>query len=297
MATFPHVTKTKASKAAAPIGGFVSPTPRIASIRAELFSTPYSICLERPRLLGEFHRSRQGHQSARTEHSLVQRALALNYIFSHRTPRIYDGELIIGNMTSKRIAANYYIEGGSINILEDFFRLGKRTIPLKLSGRETAELLFIGLRNAFKSVGAKALLKPGRISYFLDFFRAKRHFITEEAGVGHQVGNYRMVVHEGLCRPYEEADKGWRRAGLRTAPLLMPIRGPSSARWSSRSTALGRWRKIWLTRHRIWPPGRVFLNGERSNSWNRRRRAAGSPLNRPGPTWRVCRPPGLSTWH
>ena len=137
MATFPHVTQTKASKAAAPIGGFVSPTPRIASIRAELFSTPYSICLERSRLLGEFHRSRQGRQSARTEHPLVQRALALNYIFSHRKPRIYDGELIIGNMTSKRIAANYYIEGGSINILEDVFRLGKRTIPLKLSGRET----------------------------------------------------------------------------------------------------------------------------------------------------------------
>ena len=120
-------------------------------------------------------------------------------------PRIYEGELIIGNMTSKRIAANYYIEGGSINILEDIVRLGKRTIPLKLTGRETAELLRIGLRNAFKSVGAKALLKPARLSYFLDFFRAKRHFVTEEAGVGHQVGNYRMVVHEGLRRPYEEA--------------------------------------------------------------------------------------------
>ncbi len=220
MATFPHVTQTKASKAAAPVGGFISPTPRIASIKAELFSTPYSICLERPRLLGEFHRSGQGRQSAKSEHPLVQRALALNYIFSHRTPRIYDGELIIGNMTSKRIAANYYIEGGSINILEDIFRLGKRTIPLKLTGRETAELLLLGLGNAFRSVGAKALLKPARLSYFLDFFRAKRHFITEEAGVGHQVGNYRMVVHEGLCRPYEEARQRLEEGRLSDGSLL-----------------------------------------------------------------------------
>ena len=29
--------------------------------------------------------------------------------------------------------------------------------------------------------------------------------MTEEAGIGHQVGNYWMVVHEGLRRPYEEA--------------------------------------------------------------------------------------------
>jgi formate C-acetyltransferase len=153
----------------------------------------------------EFWSSREGRRSAKLEHPLVHRALTLQYIFSHRKPRIYDDEIIIGNMTSKRIAANYYIEGGSINILEDFARLGKRTIPLKLTIQETAGVLHLGLKNAFKSVGAKALLKPGRLSYFLDFFRAKRHFVTEEAGIGHQVGNYWMVVHEGLRGPYGEA--------------------------------------------------------------------------------------------
>ena len=194
------------SEAVAPVEDFIPPTARIANIRAELLATPYSICLERPRLMEDFWSSEEGRRSAKVEHPLVHRALTLQYIFSHRKPRIYENELIIGNMTSKRIAANYYIEGGSINILEDFFRLGKRTIPLKLSSLETVELLLIGLRNSFKSVGAKALLKPGRLSYFLDFFRAKRHFVTEEAGIGHQVGNYWMVVHEGLRSPYEDAN-------------------------------------------------------------------------------------------
>ena len=205
MSILPCFKPSTASGSLIPGEGFISPTSRIAAIRAELLSTPYSICLERPKLLEEFWSSKEGHRSAKAEHPLVHRALALQYIFSHRKPRIYEGELIIGNMTSKRIAANYYIEGGSINILEDIARLGKRTIPLKLTGMETAELLRIGLRNTFKNVGAKALLKPARFSYFLDFFRAKRHFVTEEAGVGHQVGNYRMVVHEGLRRPYGEA--------------------------------------------------------------------------------------------
>jgi len=205
MSTLPQVMPSTSSEALVPGEGFISPTSRIAAIRAELLSTPYSICLERPKLLEKFWSSEEGRRSAKAEHPLVHRAMALQYIFSHRQPRIYEGELIIGNMTSKRIAANYYIEGGSINILEDIARLGKRINPLKLTGRETAELLALGLRNTFKSVGARALLKPARLSYFLDFFRAKRHYVTEEAGVAHQVGNYWMVVHKGLHRPYAEA--------------------------------------------------------------------------------------------
>ncbi|MDD5712123.1 MAG: pyruvate formate lyase family protein, partial [Smithellaceae bacterium] len=185
--------------------GFIGSTPRIAAIRAELLATPYSICLERPKLLAAFARTEAGRRAGK-EHPLVRRARALNYIFSHRRPRIYDNELIVGNMTSKRIASNYYVEGGSINILEDLYRLERRTIPLKLTATETAELLYWGLRNSFASVGAKALLRPDRLAYFLDFFRAKRHFVTEEAGVGHQVGNYRMVVQEGLRPTYEEAN-------------------------------------------------------------------------------------------
>ena len=203
--TLSQVMPSTASDALVTGKGFISPTSRIAAIRAELLSTPYSICLERPKLLEEFWSSEKGRRSAKAEHPLVHRALTLQYVFSHRQPRIYKDELIIGNMTSKRIAANYYIEGGSINIMEDIASLGKRTIPLKLTGMETAELLRIGLRNVFKSVGARALLKPARLSYFLDFFRAKRHYVTEEAGVAHQVGNYWMVVHEGLRHPYVEA--------------------------------------------------------------------------------------------
>jgi pyruvate formate-lyase/glycerol dehydratase family glycyl radical enzyme len=185
--------------------GFFPATARIAAIRKELLSAPYSICLERPKLMEAFRRSPEGKRSGREDHPLVNRALTLQHVFSHRKPRVYGGELIIGNMTSKRVAANYYIEGGSVNILEDLFRLGKRTVPLKLSVPETLELARIGVANSLRSVGAGALLKPGRLSDFFDFFRAKRYFVTEEAGVGHQVGNYMMVVREGLKRPYHEA--------------------------------------------------------------------------------------------
>lgn len=40
----------------------------------------------------------------------------------------------------------------------------RRAIPLKLTSKETRQLLMVGLRNSLKSVGAKALFKPGRFS-------------------------------------------------------------------------------------------------------------------------------------
>jgi formate C-acetyltransferase len=180
------------------------PSERISAIRAELLATPYSVCLERPRLLAEFRRSGRG-RAARGEHPLVRRAMALAFIFSHRKPRLYPGELIIGNMTSKRIAANYYIEGGSVNILEDIWRLDRKATVIRMEWRERVSLVYIGLRDLFRSIAGKALLRPGRIKYFLDFFRAKRYFITEESGIAHQVGDYGTVVRHGLRRADEEA--------------------------------------------------------------------------------------------
>jgi len=205
--------------AAEPAVTFGNPSERIAGIKTDLFATPYSICLERPKLLSRFNRSPQGRQ-ADSEHPLVRRALALQYLMSGRRPKIYAGELIIGNMTSKRIAANYYPEGGSINILEDIFRLEKRKIPLKLSFKEKIDLVKISLASILTSVGGRALLKPGRVMHFFDFFRAKRYFITEEAGVGHQVGGYHNVVHHGLQRVDKIAEKCLESATLPDGTVL-----------------------------------------------------------------------------
>jgi formate C-acetyltransferase len=179
---------------------------RIARIRDEMLDTAYSVCLERPALLRAFRRSGQGRRSKK-DHPLVRRAKALAHVMSHRRPRVYDHELIIGNMTGRRIAANYYPEGGSVNILEDVFRLERRAIPIKLSGSEKIRLVAMGLGNLHRSIGGKALLRPGRTKHFLDFFRARRYFVTEEAGVSHQVGGYGQVVRHGLKRADEAAQR------------------------------------------------------------------------------------------
>lgn len=194
------------SRGAAPVapGPFFAPSERIERIRAELLSRPTSICLERPELLVGFARSPEG-RAARGEHPLVGRALALAWVMSRRRPRVFKDELIVGNMTSKRAAANFYPEGGSVNVLEDLHRLERRHSPIDLDGGERWRLLLLGLRGVPGSVAGRALLRPGRWPHFLDFFRARRYFITEEAGIGHQVPGYGEVVSRGLGRVDAEA--------------------------------------------------------------------------------------------
>ncbi|MHB8878106.1 MAG: pyruvate formate lyase family protein, partial [Myxococcaceae bacterium] len=194
---------------------------RTEALRAALLAEKYSICLERPELLAAFAGSKEG-RAARAEHPLVRRALSLSHVLSHRKPRVYPDELIIGNLTSKRVAANYYPEGGSLNVLEDLFRLEKRAVPLSLTLSEKWRLARIALRTATTSVGGRALLRPGRLSYFFDFFRARRYFVTEEAGIGHQVGGYPTVVREGLGRADEEAALRLRTGALEDGSALDP---------------------------------------------------------------------------
>jgi len=175
-----------------PITGNIN---RISLIREEIFGEPYSICLERPTLLDRYWRS----GAARGKHPYLQRAEALAYIYSNRCPRIYNHELVFGNISSKRVAANYYPEGGSIHILEDIFCLEKRSVlPYYLERDEKWRLFSLGLRLFRRSVAARTFLKPGRFGHFLDFFRAKRYYITEVAGISHLVPGHEPVIKLGL---------------------------------------------------------------------------------------------------
>ncbi len=175
------------------------PTARIVRLREVMRATPCSICLERPRLLRAFERSREG-KLADKEHATIRRAKALRYVLQHRAPRIYDDELIVGNMSSKRIGANYYHEGISVNILEDIARLETRAVPLHLTAAEKRELLKLGLWGATRSIAARSLGRPGRLSHFAHLLRPRRYIVTEEAGISHQVGGYADVVQCGLIR-------------------------------------------------------------------------------------------------
>ncbi len=175
----------------------ITPWARILRIRQAVHDAGHSLCLERPRLWLAFRQSRKG-KSLRHAPIDLQRAQAIAWIMQHRQPRIYEDELILGNMTSKRVAANYYFEGSSINILEDWMRLKNRVVPLDLSWREQAELLYLATMTAKDSVLYHALIRPLRLRHLWEMTHAERYIVTEQAGVAHQIGNYGRLVQYGL---------------------------------------------------------------------------------------------------
>lgn len=180
------------------------PRTRIDRIRDAVHAAGYSLCLERPTLLLAFRKSPEGRQ-LRDAHVYLRRAGAIAYVMANRRPRVYDDELIVGNMSSKRVAANYYPEGSSVNIIEDIARMEQRAVPLKLSRSEKAQLLRIGATTFSDSVAFRALSSPSRIRHLWEILHAQRYIVTEQAGVGHQVGNYARVIREGLVASDELA--------------------------------------------------------------------------------------------
>jgi formate C-acetyltransferase len=186
------------------VADLVSPWARIDRIRDAVHEAGYSLCLERPELLLEFRRSPAG-KSLRDAHVCVRRARSIAHVMANRKPRVYDDELIVGNMTSKRVAANYYPEGASLNIIEDIGRLDDRVVPIRLSLAEKARLVRIGAATLRDSVLYHALVSPARISHVWDMMHAERYIVTEQAGVSHQVGNYARVIREGLVSADEQA--------------------------------------------------------------------------------------------
>jgi len=172
---------------------------RIINLKNDIQNKGYSICLERPALLWKYKCSKTAKLN-KNSHLLIKRGHSLAYLFSNRKPVIYDQELIIGNMSSKRVAANYYPEGASFNIIEDIFRLSRRSVSLHLNATEKLKMVAIALITFRDSILFKALFRRKRIRNIWDILFAKKYIITEVAGVGHQIGDYESIIKFGLIR-------------------------------------------------------------------------------------------------
>lgn len=72
----------------------MSLTPRTATMRAKMVTTP-AICVERLKYMTQSYRETE------CEPELIRRAKALACILAHMSIRIDEGELFVGNFTSK----------------------------------------------------------------------------------------------------------------------------------------------------------------------------------------------------
>ncbi len=102
---------------------------RIERIKEKLLSSPYEVCIERARLYTKSYQETEGQPPA------IRAAKALAKTLAEMTIYIGEGELIVGNRTSKRLAGVIPVERGDINaVLEmDMDTMGKRKRPFVIS--------------------------------------------------------------------------------------------------------------------------------------------------------------------
>ena len=111
---------------------------KLAALKRDVTTSPYSICIERAVLITEYFRN-----PANAHKPLVlQKAEALAYVLKNKTCRIYPEELIVGSTTSKRVAGPLYPELHGLPILEDLMSFDTRKVnPLQITNSEKIKLV------------------------------------------------------------------------------------------------------------------------------------------------------------
>ena len=95
-------------------------TPRVQRLKQEFQNEPKSICAERAKLITQSYRETEG------EHPYIRRAKALQQILCNITIFIRDGELLVGNQSSRLAAASVFPETGANWVLEQLDTFGTR---------------------------------------------------------------------------------------------------------------------------------------------------------------------------
>lgn len=181
---------------------------RLKNLQHEVEGAAPSICTERAVLITEYFRNKVNQKKP----LVIQKAEALAHVLTHKSVKIYPGELIVGSTTSKRKAGPLYPELHGVPVMEDLFNFRNRKLnPLQITDKERNKLLFdvvpfwLTKFMAFKSLKGVEL-----VSFIVDQLKPKFYLINETGGIGHMVPGYETLIKlgiEGILNQIEENKK------------------------------------------------------------------------------------------
>ncbi|HSJ95971.1 MAG TPA: pyruvate formate lyase family protein [Myxococcota bacterium] len=137
----------------------------------------------------------------RREPPVLQYAHALAHVLAHSELRIYDDELIVGNLSSQRIGAPIHPDLGGLLMLPELATLAARPVnPLAVSAAQRHRLE----REIFpfwfsRSVLARAPLEASDPALQNTLVSGRRFVLTQIAGISHVTPDYAAVVEKGFA--------------------------------------------------------------------------------------------------
>jgi pyruvate formate-lyase/glycerol dehydratase family glycyl radical enzyme len=171
---------------------------RFTRIREAILSSPAVLCPERALLVTEFFRKHDDPG----EPMLIRKARAFQYVLRHKSVRIFDDELIAGNVGSARKSVLIQPELSGVYMCEDLLWIGRRkTTPLSISWVDRIKLLtrvvpYWLFRNMLFRASRGRRLHVARFA--LEQLGATAYLINEIGGIGHFLPNYGRMVSKGI---------------------------------------------------------------------------------------------------
>jgi pyruvate formate-lyase/glycerol dehydratase family glycyl radical enzyme len=150
----------------------------------------------------------------RGESLSVHYARALSHIMARLPLRIYDDELIVGNLTSRRIGAPIHPDFGGLLLLPELRALPYRPVnPLRISEEQVRALeedIFPYWFSRSVLARAFALARDPLLQNRL--MRGRELVLTQFAGISHVTPDYPVVLEKGFAGLLAEAEEAAARA-------------------------------------------------------------------------------------
>jgi len=170
--------------------------PRLARLYNELLTAKKAICIERARYLTEYMKG----PHVWFEPPAVRRARAVAYILKKLDVKIYPDELLVGNLTSKRVGAIIYPEFIGLLIWPELDNLADRGgNSLQISQAEKEELeneIFPFWPDKVVADYADDFTSPPMPVYLLGQFGF--FLLTEAGGISHTAPDFEKLLKVGL---------------------------------------------------------------------------------------------------
>ncbi|MBN2283496.1 MAG: formate acetyltransferase [Deltaproteobacteria bacterium] len=182
------------------------PSVRFSAIKKELLSTPMYLCPERALLITEHFKKFDDP----TEPMAIRKARAFRHLLSSKTARIFPGELIVGNVGSRRKSVLIQPELAGTYMSEELLWIDRRkTTPHLISWKDRLKLLFGVIpywlpRNMIFRAFRNERLEYLR--YAWEQLNAAYYLVNEAGGIGHFLPDYEKMISIGVKGFLEEMD-------------------------------------------------------------------------------------------
>jgi pyruvate formate-lyase/glycerol dehydratase family glycyl radical enzyme len=187
----------------------IDDVPRLRALKNRRFALKPAICIERARLITEFHRKNGFEVDAQGNpfDPNLRQAMAINHIMVNRKPIIHDRHLLAGSTTSKEVGVPIYPEFIGTTIWPELRTIGNRKLNPNDLSDEDADILNFEVFPYWmdRNVREYCRTKYGNpVSQQLEE-RFVLYFMMKNNAISHTVPGFKKVLTEGLKKIKQDA--------------------------------------------------------------------------------------------